>query len=148
MKDINENELRINDTVAIIYHPRAYVFSIEAAVITGFKGKTNMIVTRLVNKEASASFMSDKTGDLYRKVVKISPDFPDTESDKKVDAVGHELHVGDRIVCRRPSEAGGNTVKGFEKGGTIEKITDKFVIYTDEVTGEKKRKGLNGIVVF
>ena len=71
------------------------------------------LVTKLLGSNDTPGFFPDDSGECYKRVVKISPEFPNVEPGTKVDAVGHALHVGDRIACRRPSEAGGNTVKGF-----------------------------------
>ena len=148
MKDFDGNLFDIGDTVAIIYHPQAYEFSVEAAVIREVKGKKKMIVAQLLNSEATAGFYPDESGEIYPKIVKIHPEHFSENSDEHIDAVGHIIHIGDRVSCRKPTEAGGNTVKGFEKGGIVVNLTDHYVFFTDEMTGEKKRKGYNGVVVY
>ncbi len=148
MKDFDGNIIDIGDTVAIIYHPEAYSFCVKAAVIKEIKGKKKMILTQLLDSEVAAGFYPDESGDVYPKVVKINPDHFSADDSEHTDAVGHAIHVGDRVSCRKPTEAGGNTVKGFEKGGIVINLTDHYVFYTDEVTGTKKRKGYNGVVVY
>lgn len=149
MKDFVGNELSIGDIVAVIYHPEAYKFSVEAARIKEVKGKKNMIVTELLNSsDVTPGYYPDKSGDTYRRIVKINPEFPQIAEGETTDAVGHSIHVGARIACQRLSEAGGNTVKGFDKGGIVTKLTEHYAFYIDELTGETKRKALNRAVVY
>lgn len=148
MKDFAGNEIKIGDTVAIVYHPEAYRFSVEVAVIKEIKGKRNMVITQIQNSSETPGYMPDETGEIYRKLVKINPEFPLVEDGCAVDAVGHVIKVGDRIACRMPTEGGGNTVKGFEKGGEVTKLTSKFAFYKEEATDLIKRKAFNGVVVY
>ena len=149
MKDFAGNEIRVGDVVAIIYHPEAYRFSIEIATIKEVKGRRNMLVTHIVKSDRTASFLPDDSGELYRKIVKIKSSFPTPETENhSLDAIGQVIHVGDRVACKMPIEGGGNTLKGFEKGGIVTKITDHYVFYQDEITMKQKRKGINGIVVY
>lgn len=148
IKDFQGTELKQGNTVAIVYHPQAYEFSVEPAIIDGITGAKNRLLTHLTDTDIKASFYPDETGEIYRKIVKISSAFPKLEEGQVSDAVGHAIHLGDKVVYRRPSEAGGNTVKGFEKGGTVVKITDHFVFFSSEENpAEIKRKGFNTIVV-
>lgn len=147
MKDFGGADIKIGDTVAIVYHPRAYKFVIKAAAVEKNVGTKRMLVTRVLNSDEVAKYMPDKTGESYPKLVKISSDFPPVTEDTPVDAVGHAIHLGDRIACMKPIEGGGNTLKGFEKGGTVVKLSDYYVFYADTETGETKRKGYNGVVV-
>lgn len=147
MKDFAGTEVKIGDTVAIVYHPEAYKFEVKAAVVVEVKGNQNMLVTRLINSETTASFLPEKDGDVYPRIVKINPNLIKAE-EGTLDAVEQAIHIGDRIACRKPAEAGGNTVKGFELGGKVVSITDHFVFYIDEISGAKKRKGFNSVVVY
>ena len=147
MKDAVGQDINIGDVVAIIYHPEAYRFSIEPATILSITGTKNKITTKLLKSDATPAFMPDESGEVYRRLIKIAREFPFTDYEP-VDAVGHIVHIGDTIACRLPTEAGGNTVKGFIKGGKVSKITPQNVFYVDEETGTTKRKAFNGIIVY
>lgn len=140
------NEIQTGDTVAIIYHPEAYRFSVEPAIIKEVLEKPVMINTQLLKKNSTASFKPDESGSIYKKLAKIDPAFPEVAEGTPVDAVGHIIQIGDQIVCKRPVELG-NTLKGFEKGGVVERLTANYVFYKDMDTGESKRKAFNGVVV-
>ena len=107
-----------------------------------------MIVTQIIGTGITAGFMPDDTSDTYPKVVKVNSEKLKEESDEKKDAVGQVVRIGDRIACRKPIEAAGNTLKGFEKGGVVTKITAHYAFYTEDETGAARKKGLNGIVVY
>ena len=145
MKDFIGNEIKIGDTVAVIFHPEAYVFSIEKATILEIKGKQNMIVTRIDGSEATVGFLPDSSGELYRKVVRITPVTANGQ-DYTIDAIGQPIQVGNTIACIGPNELG-NTIKGFVPGGKVIRITEHFVFYKEHETGETKRKGFNKVVV-
>ena len=147
LKDFDGNEIQIGDTVAVIYHPRAYKFSVESATVKEVKGVKSMIVTQLLSiDDAMPSYLPDGSGEIYPKLVKINSSFPKVPAGKAIDAVGHEIHLGDRIACKK--EVVLNTLKGFEIGGIVERMTEHYVFYIDAITGETKRKGFNGVVVY
>ena len=146
MKDFSGNIIDIGDTVAIIYHPEAYKFSIETAKVVGLN-KQGQLVTQVTKNGAFTRFnVGTLTPGCFAKAIKIDPEFPPVQEGVHKDAVGHVINIGDKVFAMRPIEGGGNTLKGFMPVGTVTKLSDKYVFYEDS-TGMKKRKGYNGVVV-
>jgi len=146
MKDFMGRDVQIGDTVAIIYHPRAYRFSVKPAIIVEQKGKQKKLITQLRSSGIQTGFLPEKDGETYKRIVKINSEFPELAENEYKDAVGHPLSVGATIVCRKPVEGGGNTLKGFEDGGVVKKMTDSYVFFKD-AEGATKHKAYSNVVV-
>lgn len=141
MKDIFDNELMIGDSVAVVYHPEAYNFSLEKGTVSEIKG--NFIYVEL--QEGGNCSYKKTVDDIVTRVVKITKTDTAEESDGAKDAIGQVLSIGDKVAFQRPIELG-NTCKGFENGGIIARITAAYVF--TEVNGEEKprRKKLNAVI--
>ena len=55
IKDFQGTELKQGNTVAIVYHPQAYEFSVEPAIIDGITGAKNRLLTHLTDTDIKES---------------------------------------------------------------------------------------------
>lgn len=141
LKDIYGRELIKGDTLAVVWHPEAYKFSILKARIVNIRENYVDVET---DTGDTASYKKNDENVVTRVLKLVNSDVADNSNTPK-DAVGQPINIGDRVAFQLPIELG-NTCKGFEDGGRIVKITTSFVFTTDESTTKQRKKGMNKTV--
>lgn len=141
MKDIYSQVLAVNDTVAVLYHPRAYEFELKRAKITEIEN--NKLFVELDNGER-CFYKPDDEGIITR-VLKLAIGGSKEDNSSVCDAIGQPIRIGDRVAFQKPIELG-NTCRGFEDGGKIEKITAVFVFCSPDEGGPQKRKKITSVI--
>lgn len=146
MKDYYNNEINIGDSVVMIYHPRSYEFALKMGKITELYGQNKKELRVMLNDESHEikGFLPDETKERYPKLIKLDPHYALDDYVGAKDAIGQPIQAGDHIVCTKKIELG-NTLKGFENGGIVTKVTDKTAFFESE--GVINRRSLKWVVV-
>lgn len=146
MKDCINNDIKIGDSVVMIYHPRSYEFALKMGTIKELYGQNKKELRVMLNDEPDiiGGFLPDETKERYPKLLKLEPCFASDDYIGAKDAIGQPIDAGDRIICAKKIELG-NTLKGFEGVGTVTKVTDKTAFF--ESKGLSYRRSLKWVVV-